>query len=67
VSYSLQALQLVEGMNQKRFMAGHSELAAIGQDVLQANEPGTSRNLKTLPGSWTDLAFALFKNNAHAA
>jgi hypothetical protein len=54
-------------MNQKRFMAGHSELAAIGQDVLQANEPGTSRNLKTLPGSWTDLAFALFKNNAHAA
>jgi len=22
------------------------------------NEPGTSRNLKTLPGSWSDLALA---------
>jgi len=26
--------------------------------TLQINEPGTSRSLKTLPGSWSDLALA---------
>jgi hypothetical protein len=30
----------------------------VGQGGLQINEPGTSRNLKTLPGSWSDLALA---------
>lgn len=56
VSYCLQALQLFEGMEQQRFMAVLSEVAAMGQGGLQINEPGTSRRLKTLPGSWSDLA-----------
>ena len=58
VSYCLQALQLFEGMDQQRFMAVLSEVAAMGQGGLQINEPGTSRSLKTLPGSWSDLALA---------
>jgi tetratricopeptide (TPR) repeat protein len=58
VSYYLQALQLFEGMKQQRFMAVLSEVAAVGQGGLQINEPGTSRSLKTLPGSWSDLALA---------
>ena len=58
VSYCLQALQLFEGMDQQRFMAVLSEVAAVGQGGLQINEPGTSRSLKTLPGSWSDLALA---------
>ena len=58
VSYCLQALQLFEGMEQQRFMAVLSEVAAVGQGGLQINEPGTSRGLKTLPGSWSDLALA---------
>ena len=58
VSYCLQALQLFEGMEQQRFMAVLSEVAAMGQGGLQINEPGTSRILKTLPGSWSDLALA---------
>ena len=58
VSYCLQALQLFEGMEQQRFMAVLSEVAAVGQGGLQINEPGTSRTLKTLPGSWSDLALA---------
>jgi tetratricopeptide (TPR) repeat protein len=58
VSYFLQALQLFEGMDQQRFMAVLSEVAAMGQGGLQINEPGTSRSLKTLPGSWSDLALA---------
>ena len=37
-------------------MAG--EEAAVGQGGLQVNEPGTSRNLKPLPGGWSDLALA---------
>jgi hypothetical protein len=45
-------------MNQQRFMAVLSEAAAVGQGVLQINEPVTSRSLKTLPGSWSDLALA---------
>ena len=39
-------------------MAVLSEVAAVGQGVLQINEPVTSRSLKTLPGSWSDLALA---------
>jgi len=58
VSYCLQALQLFEGMEQQRFMAVLSEVAAVGQGGLQINEPGTSRSLKNLPGSWSDLALA---------
>ena len=58
VSYCLQALQLFEGMEQQRFMAVLSEVAAVGQGGLQINEPGTSRSLKTLPGTWSDLALA---------
>jgi hypothetical protein len=58
VSYCLQALQLFEGMEQRRFMAMLSEVAAMGQGGLQINEPGTARSLKTLPGSWSDLALA---------
>jgi hypothetical protein len=45
-------------MDQQRFMAVLSEVAAMGQGGLQINEPGTSRNLKTLPSSWSDLALA---------
>jgi tetratricopeptide (TPR) repeat protein len=58
VSYCLQALQLFEGMDQQRFLAVLSEVAAVGQGGLQINETGTSRTLKTLPGSWSDLALA---------
>jgi Flp pilus assembly protein TadD len=58
VSYCLQALQLFEGMDQRQFMAVLSEVAAMGQGGLQINEPGTSRSLKTLPGSWSALALA---------
>ena len=36
----------------------YSEVAAVGQGGLQINEPGTSRSLKTLPGTWSDLALA---------
>jgi len=36
----------------------YSELAAVGQGGQQINEPGTSRSLKTLPGTWSDLAMA---------
>ena len=32
--------------------------AAIGQSGQQINEPGTSRSLKSLPGSCSDLALA---------
>ena len=58
VSYCLQALQLFEGMEQQRFIAVLSEVAAVGQGGLQINEPGTARSLKNLPGSWSDLALA---------
>lgn len=58
VSYCFQALQLFEGMDQQRFMAVISEVAAVGQAGLQINEPSTSRSLKTLPGTWSDLALA---------
>ena len=58
VSYCLQALQLFEGMDQQRFIAVLSEMAAVGQGGLQINEPGTARSLKNLPGSWSDLALA---------
>ena len=58
VSYCLQALQLFEGMDQQRFIAVLSEVAAVGQGGLQINEPGTARSLKNLPGSWSNLALA---------
>lgn len=58
VSYCLQALQLFGGMDQQRFLAVLSEVGAVGQGGLQINEPGTSRSLKTLPGSWSDLGLA---------
>ncbi len=58
MSYCLQALQLFEGMDQQRFIAVLSEVAAVGQGELQINEPGTARSLKNLPGSWSDLALA---------
>ena len=56
VSYCLQALQLFEGMDQQRFLAVLIEVGAVGQYGLQINEPGTSRGLRILPGSWSDLA-----------
>jgi hypothetical protein len=58
VSYCLQALQLLEGMDHQRFIAVLSEVAAVGQGGLQINEPGTGRSLKNLPDSWSDLALA---------
>jgi hypothetical protein len=45
-------------MDQQRFIAVLSEVAAVGQGGLQINEPGTGRSLKNLPGSWSDLALA---------
>lgn len=58
MSYRLQALQLFAEMDQQRFMAVFSEVAAVGQGGLQINEHGTSRNLKSLLGSWSNLALA---------
>lgn len=58
VTYSLQALQLFEDMDQQRFIAMISEVAAVGQGGLQINETGTSRSLRNLPGRWSDLALA---------
>jgi len=57
-SYCLQALQLFEGMDQQRFIAVLSKVAAVGKGGLQINEPGSSRSLKTLPGCWSDLVLA---------
>jgi hypothetical protein len=45
-------------VEQHRYIAVLREVAAVGQGGLQINEPGTSRILKTLPGSWSDLALA---------
>jgi len=36
---------------EQRFNAVLGEIAAVGQDGLQINEPGTDRSLKNLPGS----------------
>jgi len=58
VSDCLHAVQLFEGMDQQRFLQVLSEVGAVGQAGLQINEPGTSRSLKTLPGSWSDLVLA---------
>ncbi|MCP9861388.1 MULTISPECIES: hypothetical protein [unclassified Cyanobium] len=60
VSYGLQPLQMFEGldMDQPQFMSVLSEVAAMGQGGLQINEPAIARRLKTLPGSWSDLALA---------
>ena len=54
----VQALQLIEGVDQQRFIAVLSEVGAVGQGGLQIHEPGTARTLKNLPGSWGDLALA---------
>jgi len=45
-------------MDQQRFLAVLSKVAAFGQGGLQINEPGISRSLKTLPGDSSDLALA---------
>ena len=50
--------QLLEGMEQQRFMAGLNVVGAAGQGWLQINEPSTSRSFKILPGTWRDLALA---------
>jgi hypothetical protein len=56
LSTCIQALQLFERMEQQRFLAALSEVAAVGQACMQIKEPGTSRSLKSLPGSWSDRA-----------
>lgn len=38
-------------MEQQRFTALLSEVVAMGKSGLQINELGTSRSLKTLPGT----------------
>ena len=58
VTYCLDALRRFQAMDQATFMAVISEVAAVGQSGLQINEPDTSRSLKTLPGTWSDLALA---------
>ena len=45
-------------MDQQHFLAVLSEAGAVGQWGLQINEPGTSRSLKTMHGSWSDLTLA---------
>jgi hypothetical protein len=45
-------------MEQHRYIAVLREVAGVSQGGLQINEPGTSRSLKTLAGSWSDLALA---------
>jgi hypothetical protein len=58
MNYYLQALQLFDAMDQQRFIAVLSEVAAVGQGGLQINEPGTASRLKNLPCTWSDLALA---------
>ena len=43
-------------MDQQRFMAVLSEVAAFGQGGLQINEPGHFPQPRDSPGSWSDLA-----------
>jgi hypothetical protein len=45
-------------MDQQRFIAVISEVAAMGQGGLQINEAGTASSLKNLPGTWNDLDLA---------
>ena len=45
-------------MGQQRFMAVQSEVAADGRKALLIKEHGTSLSLKSLPGSWSELALA---------
>jgi hypothetical protein len=45
-------------MDQPRFIAVISEVAALGQAGLELNEPNSSSMLKNLPGNWSDLALA---------
>ena len=56
MSHCLQALQLFEWMDQMQFMAVLSEVGGMGQGGLQINVPSTSRTLKKLLGTWSDLA-----------
>ena len=58
MSYCLRALQLFEGMDQQRFLAVLSEVAAVGQSGLHIYAPGTFRSLETLSGTWSELALA---------
>ena len=58
VSYCLDALRRFQAMDQAAFRTVLSEVAAVGQSGLQINEPGTSRTLKSRPGSYSDLALA---------
>ena len=51
VSYCLQALQLFEGMDQQRFMAVLSEVAAVGQGGLQINEPAPPAASRPCPAA----------------
>lgn len=51
-------LQLFKGIEHQRILAVMNEVAAVGQGDQQINEPGTSRTLKALPGSWGVLALA---------
>ena len=51
VSYCLQALQLFEGMDQQRFIAVLSEVAAVGQGGLQIHEPGMPAASRTCPAA----------------
>lgn len=41
-----------------RFIAVISEVAALGQGGLEISDPSSSRTIKNLPGSWSDLALA---------
>jgi hypothetical protein len=45
-------------LDQQRFIAVLSEVAAVGRGGLQINEPGTYRSLKNLPGTWSNPALA---------
>lgn len=49
-------LLLFKEMDQQRFIAVLSEVAAVGQGGLQIHEACSTCNLKNLPGSWRDLA-----------
>jgi hypothetical protein len=45
-------------LDQQRFLAVLSKVAAVGQGGLQINEPGTSRRLKNLLRTWSNPALA---------
>jgi hypothetical protein len=45
-------------MDQQRFIAVISGLAALGQGGLEYNEPSSASPFKSLPGVWSNLALA---------